>query len=71
MQGRADKGLIITTATFTSEARKEATRDGAPAIDLIDGEALCDLMKDLSLGVRVREVRKEEVTIDDEFFVGV
>jgi restriction system protein len=51
MQGRADKGLIITTGTFTADARKEATRDGAPAIDLIDGEALCALMKDLGLGV--------------------
>jgi len=65
MQGRADKG---TTGTFTSEARKEATRDGAPAIDLIDGEALCVLMKDLGLGVRVREIRVEEVSVDEEFF---
>ena len=71
MQGRADKGLIITTGNFTSDARKEATRDGAPAIDLIDGEALCDLMKDLSLGVCVREVRKEEVSLDEEFFTAV
>jgi len=42
MQGRADKGLIITTGRFTREAIKEATRDGAPPIDLIDGEILCD-----------------------------
>lgn len=68
MQGRADKGLIITTGTFTADARKEATRDGAPAIDLIDGEALCGLMKELGLGVRVREVRTEEVTLDEDFF---
>jgi restriction system protein len=68
MQGRADKGLIITTGTFTSEARKEATRDGAPAIDLIDGEALCQLLKEKSLGVRVRPVVTEEVTIDGGFF---
>src|SRR5262249_18472319 len=40
MVGRADKGLIITTSTFTADARREATRDGAPAIDLVDGEAL-------------------------------
>jgi restriction system protein len=71
MQGRADKGLIITTGSFTSEARKEATRDGAPAIDLIDGEALCDLMKDLGLGVRVREVRVEEISLDEDFFAAV
>lgn len=71
MQGRADKGLIITTGTFTAEARKEATRDGAPAIDLIDGEALCGLLKDLRLGVNVREVRVEEIDLDEEFFAAV
>lgn len=68
MQGRADKGLIITTGTFTADARKEATRDGAPAIDLIDGEALCELLKDKQLGVRVREVVREEVEVLPEFF---
>jgi restriction system protein len=66
MVGRADKGLIITTATFTSEARREATRDGAPAIDLIDGAALCELLKELRLGVRGRQV--EEVEIEKSFF---
>jgi restriction system protein len=71
MQGRADKGLIITTGTFTADARKEATRDGAPAIDLIDGEALCELLKDLGLGVHVKEVRTEEVTLDEEFFTAI
>jgi len=71
MQGRADKGLIITTGNFTAEARKEATRDGAPAIDLIDGESLCVLMKDLKLGVRVREVRTEEISLDDDFFAAI
>ncbi|WP_206528489.1 restriction endonuclease, partial [Mesorhizobium sp. M7A.F.Ca.CA.002.05.1.1] len=46
MVGRADKGLVITTGTFTADARREAVRDGAPAIDLIDGDGLCDLLKD-------------------------
>lgn len=68
MQGRADKGLIITTGTFTPDARNEATRDGAPAIDLIDGEAMCTLLKDLQLGVDVREVKSEEITVRPEFF---
>lgn len=69
MQGRADKGLIITTGTFTADARKEATRDGAPAIDLIDGEALCEQLKRLQLGVSVRLV--EEVAVDTAFFNAV
>jgi restriction system protein len=66
MQGRADKGLIITTGTFTPDARKEATRDGAPAIDLIDGQALCQLLKDHRLGVAVEMV--EQVNVMPEFF---
>jgi len=49
MQGRADKGLFITTGTFTRDAIKEATRDGAPPIDLIDGELLCDKLKEFKL----------------------
>lgn len=71
MQGRADKGLIITTGTFTAEARKEATRDGAPAIDLIDGEALCQILKDKSLGISVKQVIREEIEIDSSFFAEV
>lgn len=71
MQGRADKGLIITTGIFTGEARREATRDGAPAIDLIDGEALCLLLKDLQLGVRVTEKIVEEVAVDATFFSAI
>lgn len=71
MQGRGDKGLVITTGSFTADARKEATRDGAPAIDLIDGELLCELLKEKRLGVAVREVRTEVVSVDAAFFEGV
>jgi restriction system protein len=63
MVGRADKGLILTTGTFTADARREATRDGAPAIDLVDGDLLCDLLKDSKIGVSVTLV--ENVTVDD------
>ena len=66
MTGRADKGLIITTGGFTREARKEATRDGAPPIDLIDGELLIEKLKEFKLGVKTRMV--EEVEIDREWF---
>ena len=54
MQGRTDKGLFITTGTFTRDALKEATRDGAPPIDLIDGEQLVQRLKELSLGVKIQ-----------------
>jgi restriction system protein len=66
MQGRADKGLVITTGSFTREATKEATRDGAPPIDLIDGELLCDKLKELKLGVETQLT--ETVSIKNEWF---
>ena len=66
MVGRTNKGLFITTGTFTAEARKEATRDGAPAIDLIDGERLCDILKNLELGVSTKQV--ERVSVNQEWF---
>ncbi len=69
MVGRADKGLIITTGTFTADARREATRDGAPAIDLVDGEAICALLKDLKLGVSIKLVQK--VTVEPNFFSSI
>jgi len=64
MQGRADKGLIITTGRFTREAIKEATRDGAPPIDLIDGELLCDKLKELKLGISVQMTESVEIKND-------
>lgn len=66
--GRADKGLFITTGSFTRDAQREAVRDGAPAIDLIDGDDLCDLLKDLKLGVGVTTETVEVVKPNAEFF---
>lgn len=64
MQGRADKGLILTTGSFTAEARREATRDGAPPIELVDSEKLIELFSKLELGVRPRLTYE----VDEEFF---
>ncbi|MDD5390696.1 MAG: restriction endonuclease [Gallionellaceae bacterium] len=64
MAGRADKGIIITTGTFTAEARREASRDGVPPIELIDGEKLVDMLEHLELGLR--PVTAYE--IDEQFF---
>lgn len=65
MAGRADKGIIITTGTFTAEARREASRDGVPPIELIDGEKLIDMLEHLELGLK--PVTTYE--IDELFFV--
>ncbi len=71
MVGRADKGLLITTGNFTKDATREATRDGAPAIDLIDGELLVDKLKELELGVITKVVETEEVSIDSNWFLSL
>jgi restriction system protein len=69
MQGRTDKGLFITTGTFTRNAIEEATRDGAPPIDLIDGEQLVQRLKELQLGVKITMV--ESVEIDTDWFAKI
>jgi restriction system protein len=69
MQGRTDKGLFITTGTFTRDAIKEATRDGAPPIDLIDGEQLVQRLKELGLGVKITMI--ESVEIDTDWFTKI
>lgn len=69
MQGRTDKGLFITTGTFTRDAIKEATRDGAPPIDLIDGEQLVQRLKELRLGVKITMI--EAVEVDTDWFTKI
>lgn len=64
MVGRADKGLIITTGTFTREAKKEAQRDGAPPIDLMDGNELAEKLKELKLGIDIELVEKINIRKD-------
>ena len=64
MQGRADKGIILTTGVFTTEARKEAARDGVPPIELVDGQKIIDMFVALQLGLRVVTT----YAIDEDFF---
>ena len=68
MSGRGEKGLLITTGTYTPEAKRESTRDGAPPVDLIDGDQLCDLLKQYELGVHCSVRQIEDVVVDSEFF---
>lgn len=67
MSGRADKGIIITTGSFTAEARREATRDGAPPIELIDGEKLLDMLEKLELGLKAVTTYEVEHAFFNEF----
>ncbi|OHB85500.1 MAG: restriction endonuclease [Planctomycetes bacterium RBG_16_64_12] len=65
LQGRADKGIILTTGTFTTDAKKEAIRDGATPIELVDGDQLVEMFEDLQIGL----VPRADFDIDHEFFV--
>jgi restriction system protein len=67
MQGRADKGIILTTGTFTVEAKKEARRDGAPPIELVDGDDLVKLFENLEFGLRPRKTYDLDEAFFDEF----
>lgn len=66
MVGRADKGLVLTTGTFTRAAILEARRDGAPNVDLVDGISFVRKMKELKLGVELEQI--EKVIIKNEWF---
>jgi restriction system protein len=64
MMGRADKGLILTTATFSADAQAEAVRDGASPIEIVDGLTLVSLLEQLELGL----VPRTTYEIDYKFF---
>lgn len=64
MQGRADKGIVITTGSFTTEGRREASRDGVPAIELIDGVRLVEMLEALQLGL----IPRQTFEVDERFF---
>ena len=64
MMGRADKGIIMTTGTFTLEAKKEARRDGAPPIELVDGDTLVQMFEQLQLGL----IPRTTYDVDEKFF---
>ena len=71
MSGRGEKGILITTGTFTRDAKAEAVRDGAPPVDLIDGDELCDLLLEYGIGIRVQERTVKDITVDHSFFEGM
>lgn len=67
MMGRADKGIILTTGTFTADARKESVRDGVPPIELVDGEKLLDMFENLELGLKPRKAFEVDMIFFEEF----
>ena len=71
IQGRADKGIFITTSSFTREARKEAQAVGKSNIDLIEGDELCEKLKELRIGIETKIESIEKVTISHQFFIDI
>jgi restriction system protein len=64
LMGRADKGIILTTGSFTGEAKREAVRDGVPPIELVDGERLLEMFEKFELGLKPRIT----YDLDTDFF---
>jgi restriction system protein len=67
MIGRAEKGIIITTGTFSSDAIREANRDGAPQVELVDGEKLVEMFKKVELGVKPKTIYEVDVAFFEPY----
>jgi len=67
MQGRADKGVFITTGSFSNDARKEAMREGVPPIELVDSERLISMFEDFKLGLKLKETYEIDKVFFEEF----
>ena len=63
----AQKGLFITTGTFTKEARSYVEKQLSTKVVLVDGEKLTKLMIEYNLGVSVETVYTIK-KIDTDFF---
>ena len=68
MAGRGEKGLLITTGYFTQSAQAEAARDGAAPVELVSGDALCDLLKDYEIGIKVTKRIVEDIEVEPNYF---
>ena len=64
MIGRAEKGIIITTSSFTNAAVIEANREGAPQVELVDGIKLVKMFQRVELGV----IRRTVYDVDPSYF---
>ena len=63
----ANKGLFITTAQFTKEAREYAKKQHTTKVVLVDGKALTKLMIEYNLGVSTEAVYQIK-RLDSDFF---
>lgn len=62
-----EKGVMITTGTFSRAAIEEASCPGKKQIDLIDGEAFIDKLSEHGLGLKPAKA----FDVDEEFFLRI
>ena len=67
MFGRAEKAIMITTGTFSQDAMKEASREGAPPIELVDGEKLVSLFERVELGLQPKTIYEVDLSFFQQF----
>ncbi len=67
MDGRAEKGIFLTTSTFSTNARSEAERPGAVPVELVDGEKLFDMFRKYELGLKPRTVYDIDLPFFEQF----
>ncbi|MGI4729912.1 MAG: restriction endonuclease [Janthinobacterium lividum] len=68
MLGRAEKGIIITTGIFSQDAIKEANREGAPKVELVDGEKIVKMFEKVQLGVKPKTIYEVDLTFFEPYF---
>jgi restriction system protein len=66
--GRAEKGIMITTGTFSEDAKREAERDGVIPIELIDGKKLVELFEQVELGVKQKIIYEVDYKFFNEYY---
>jgi restriction system protein len=67
MIGRAEKGIIIATSSYTNAAVKEANREGAPQVELVDGAKLVEMFERVELGVKSRTVYDVDLAYFEQY----
>jgi restriction system protein len=68
VMGRAEKGIIMTTGTFSEDAKREAEREGVIPIELIDGEKISELFQQVELGVKAKTIYEIDYKFFDEYY---
>lgn len=67
LDNNIEKGVLITTGSFSKSAREEAGAPGKKQIDLMDGNDFMDKLAEYNIGLAART----EYDIDEAFFAAI